>query len=90
VDIERRILARLGGDCTMPFGCLVTDDPTNEGYVLVRAVVLRNNGDSASAMQSIAKKTKNLSEVLENQVIEELRKNGANDILKALGLSTVI
>jgi hypothetical protein len=74
----------------MPFGCLVTDDPKNEGYVLVRAVVLRNNGDSASAMLSIAKKTKNLSEVLENQVIEELRKNGANDILKALGLSTVI
>jgi len=90
VDIERRILARLGGDCTMPFGCLVTDDPKNEGCLLVRAVVLGNNGVSASAMQSVAKTTENLSEDLENRAVEELRKNGANHILKALGLSTVI
>jgi hypothetical protein len=41
-------------------------------------------------MQSVVKTTENLSEDLENRAVEELRKNGANDILKALGLSTVI
>lgn len=90
VDIERRILARLGGDCTMPFGCLVTDDPETEGNFLTRAVVLSNNGNCAIATNSIPKATSNLQEVLENKVIDELRKNGANTILKALGLSFVI
>jgi len=86
VNIERSVLARLGGDCTMPFGCFVTRDVARPGYLLARAVVLSNEGTSATALQSAPLASPNVEKVLEELLIDELRKNGANDLLASLGI----
>lgn len=90
VNIERSVLARLGGDCTMPFGCLVTRDMARPGYLLGRAVVLSNEGASATALQSAPGGSPNVEKVLEELLIDELRKNGANERLANLGIKVRI
>jgi hydroxymethylbilane synthase len=87
VDIERSVLAALGGDCTMPFGCLVTTDDKDPNKLSASAILLSNNGQSATAKVQIPKNSSDLSLQLERRILSELRQNGANDILKALGLS---
>jgi hydroxymethylbilane synthase len=86
VNIERAVLARLGGDCTMPFGCLVTNDKTTPGSLVAKAIVLANNGQSAAAHCTMEAGLPNIETLLENALIDQLRKNGANDILKLLGI----
>ena len=90
VNIERAVLARLGGDCTMPFGCHVSEDPRNPGHLLGRAVVLSANGKAAKACKSIMSRLENPEQSMENALIDELRKNGANEILASLGIAVRI
>ena len=90
VNIERSILARLGGDCTMPFGCLVTNDPRQPDYLLARAVVLSSDGKSAKAVKSMSMGTGDIERSMEEAIIAELRKNGANEILASLGINVRI
>jgi hydroxymethylbilane synthase len=91
VDIERSVLARLGGDCTMPFGCLVTMDSEAQQHLMARAIVLAADGASlARAECKISITTTNLAKVAEDTLIEGLRKNGANDVLASLGLQVRI
>jgi hydroxymethylbilane synthase len=90
VNIERAVLARLGGDCTMPFGCYVSDDPHQPGSLLGRAVVLSTNGDAAIACQSIKASVDHVERQMEDALIHELRKNGANQILASLGIAVRI
>ena len=87
INIERAVLARLGGDCTMPFGCLVTEDKRTPSHLLAQAIVLDSDGVQAKSVTSIAASTFNVEQVLENLIIDELRKNGANDILASLGIT---
>lgn len=86
VDIERNVLAALGGDCTMPFGCLVTNDEHDHTKLSASAILLSNNGQAATAKVQLAKNVPDLSKNLERHLLSELRHNGANDILKSLGL----
>lgn len=90
VDIERQILSRLGGDCTMPFGCLVTTDPLADDQWKGHVIILNKQGLFASALQSVSKSRADFKEALENQLIDELRSNGANKILKDIGLKALI
>ncbi len=90
INIERSVLARLGGDCTMPFGCLVTAHPSDKTLLLAEAVVLASDGSSARAVQSIQATAANIEAELEDLIITELRENGANSILASLGIDVVI
>jgi len=90
VNIERAVLARLGGDCTMPFGCLVSSDEKNSSMLSARAVVLSNEGESVSATKTASKEHPDIERFLEQEIIIELRKNGANDVLAKLGITTRI
>jgi len=90
INIERSVLARLGGDCTMPFGCLVTEHPQDQSLLLAEAVVLANDGRAARAVQTIQITATGLESELEDLIITELRKNGANKILASLGIDVVI
>jgi hydroxymethylbilane synthase len=87
VDVERNVLAALGGDCTMPFGCLVTNDEDDHTKLSASATLLSNNGHAATAKVHLPKSSKDLAASLERHLLSELRRNGGNDILKALGLS---
>lgn len=86
VDVERNVLAALGGDCTMPFGCLVTNDAKDPTKISASAVLLSNNGQAATANVQLAKNSQDLSQNIERRLLSELRNNGANDILKSLDL----
>lgn len=86
INIERRILARLGGDCTMPFGCLVQRDLTNTSIIHARAIVLSNDGNFASAEVSNPIDKDNIERYMEEQILTVLRQNGANKILESLGI----
>lgn len=90
VDVERAVLARLGGDCTMPFGCLVTKDPVTSDHLIARAIVLSNDGRSAKSLCRARKDSPGLAKILEDALINELRKNGANDVLQNLGIEVRI
>ena len=48
--------------------------------------VLANNGQSAAAHCTMEAGLPNIETLLENALIDQLRKNGANDILKLLGI----
>ena len=90
VNIERSVLARLGGDCTMPFGCLVTTDKQHKNHFLARAVVLDSEGNSAKSVKEIRTDSQNIEAALEELIIDELRKNNANGILAKLGIAVRI
>lgn len=47
VEIERGLLARLGGDCTMPFGCHVAPETKGSKTFVGRAVILSRAGNEA-------------------------------------------
>ena len=90
VNIERSVLARLGGDCTMPFGCLITNDKRHTNHLLARAVVLDSDGNSAKSVKEINRDSKNIEFALEELIIDELRRNNANGILARLGIAVRI
>ena len=90
VNIERAVLARLGGDCTMPFGCLVTNDKRTDHQLFARAIVLDSDGKSAKCVREIRKDLPNIDSAFEELIIDELRKNNANDILARLGIAVRI
>ncbi len=50
VNVERTLLARLGGDCNLPFGCHVS--PLGDGRFLGRAAVWNREGEKAAAEHS--------------------------------------
>ncbi len=80
VTIERNLLARLGGDCTMPFGCLVTTD--GKAWT-ARALILTLDGEAAEArlvMPAPAFSTKKFSDELAHRLAE----GGAGKILAKL------
>ena len=55
--------------------------------MIARAIVLANDGCSASAICSMNINTPNVEILLEDALIDELRKNGANNILEKLGIN---
>jgi hydroxymethylbilane synthase len=82
VTIERQLLARLGGDCTMPFGCLVTTD----GKAWTgRAIILSRDGDAAAARLVMPANLFN-TQRFADELGRKLAAAGAGKILKKLSL----
>jgi hydroxymethylbilane synthase len=91
VTIERELLARLGGDCTMPFGCLVeaTPEPTaGPRQLRAHAIILAPDGDAAEAELTLPYVSESAApEKAVAPLHEALMAAGAARILRALGLS---
>jgi hydroxymethylbilane synthase len=103
VAIEREVLALLGGDCTMPFGCLAvlsdsipkeTPESAFEAtkQVKVRAIILDRDGNAAEAVYHSPKRepfdySRAACQKIATQVHQTLLASGGVSILKALGLS---
>lgn len=94
VTIERALLARLGGDCTMPFGCLATLSdkaslgPRGERLLTTNVIILSLDGDAALASLSAPYQAASFShEAYSDALYKSLVAAGAPRILTALGLS---
>lgn len=85
VAVERGLLARLGGDCTMPFGGLVAPDPADPGKLIARVGVYSKEGDAALATERVEAKGFE-PVVLQDLLAAKLKAAGAARILKALGI----
>lgn len=82
VTIERRVLAELGGDCNMPFGCYVYRDAYGWHG---RAAVYDTQGQAAISTCSLADADFS-TDALSNNLRQGLRAAGAAKILRTLGL----
>ena len=86
VTIERSVLARLGGDCTMPFGCLARrkDAATFEAS----AAIYGPNGDIATAYHQapLGDPTSQDTKAFVSEMLRQLRASGAAAVLLALGI----
>lgn len=87
VSIERAVLKALGGDCTMPFGCLVQKDARAEGSTLARVIVLDLEGRSACAMHSLSDHKLGDGSGLVSILLEKLKADGVNKILETLKIT---
>lgn len=90
ISIERLVLQALGGDCTMPFGCLVQPDPRHEGFWHGRVVVLDMQGNSSAASHSMMERMIGDGQSFATKLLDGLRASGVNDVLKRLGIARVI
>lgn len=82
VTIERDLLARLGGDCTMPFGCLVTKDGSAWN---ARAIILASDGDAAETRLTTPASAFE-AKTFADELAQRLAEAGAGRILAKLKL----
>lgn len=88
VNIEREILARLGGDCTLPFGCYVRGDRGAIPQLIAHAAVFSSRSEMAEAKHSqpypdaASFDSKAFTDTLMNKLIE----GGVAKALTQLGL----
>ena len=87
IDVERRVLARLGGDCTMPFGCLVRHGSPNPDQVEARAIVLDMQGGAATAVVEMKRDLVGDGTPLVNALLEGLRATNVNQVLEKLNIT---
>ncbi|MCX6126999.1 MAG: hydroxymethylbilane synthase [Proteobacteria bacterium] len=87
VSIERSVLRTLGGDCTMPFGCLVQEDGRQPGNLLGRAVVLDLEGASACAIHTMPRSEIQDGLEMSRALLAKLESAGVRDVLKRLKIS---
>jgi hydroxymethylbilane synthase len=88
ITIERMVLEALGGDCTMPFGCLVTTDPRDTTHLLGRAVILDMKGNKAATSGSILLSDGNNERLLAQILLSGLKAAGAERILNQLSIQS--
>lgn len=82
VRIERGVLKKLGGDCTMPCGIHAQ---VKNNKVSVDAIVLDSKGNCAEYSQDFDLNSKNCEEIC-NLMIEGLSQNGLAAVFENLGL----
>lgn len=82
VNTERLVLAGLGGDCHLPFGCYVRPDRPRGGWQIHAGVFGPDGHQALSALHLSATS----AEALAQSVSEDLRRHGAGQVLKALNL----
>lgn len=89
VELERLLLKRLGGDCTLPFGCHFSWEPRDGGSdVLVgRSVILATDGTCARSEISLPKEYPLSKEDIVNHMMKKLFDDGAPAILDKLNLT---
>ncbi len=89
VTIERSVLKALGGDCTMPFGCLVETDPRNKELLKGSVIVMTADGQMVKSFKTMKRSELSLEgRELTAELVKDLKANGANKILEQLGIST--
>ena len=86
VELERAILSKLGGSCTMPLGCHVTKASTADDQASARVILLNGQGDGAEALATAPLLEGAHVSPLLNEVLAQLRQAGAAQILSDLGL----
>ena len=86
IDVERRVLATLGGDCTMPFGCLVQDDRESGDGVTARAIVLDMQGKAATAVVRLKREAVGDGTSLVTELLDGLRATNVNQVLATLDI----
>ena len=88
VDLERQILAKLGGDCTMPFGCHFAYEPREGGSeVLVgRAVIAAQDGSTARSELYLPTEYRISSEKIVFETLKKLKDDGGPAIMDKLNL----
>ncbi|SME94224.1 hydroxymethylbilane synthase [Pseudobacteriovorax antillogorgiicola] len=80
--LERKILERLGGDCTMPFGAHIS---SMMNATVVRSLVLDYKGNEARSYQTYDKNILDLNgEMIVDEAVAGLTKMGLEPILKAI------
>ena len=84
VETERRVLALLGGDCTMPVGVYMMPDSC--GGFVISAVVLGGKGRRARAELRVSAKERPEPGALAARVIELLAADQLGDVMADLGL----
>lgn len=82
VTVERNVLSRLGGDCTMPFGCHVT--VSGAGEASASAIILNRAGQAAEA--TCQGKSAAGPGILSEAIFRSLLQNGAEAILRDLDI----
>jgi hydroxymethylbilane synthase len=88
--MERLILEKLGGDCTMPFGAFFFPD-LKKGETVARALVLDYEGQEARYEHTFPGLPQNLDQVAATQtMLEGLKKVGVTDILHTLKIKAPI
>jgi len=86
--IERELLARLGGDCTMPLGCHVEPVGDGAGRMLVaHAVILAADGEAAKARYAAPLDAGFDRARYLDELTQVLARAGAGKILARLGLA---
>jgi len=83
VMVERGVLASLGGDCTMPFACIV--EPLN-GAISGHAAVYGKDGVVAETLHKTPSLHNNI-ENFSNTLVQGLLSAGAEKVLWSLGIS---
>ena len=82
VEIERKTLLALGGDCTMPIGCFVFEE---NGSIKAHCKVLDYEGDAAETRLTLTDGFDDLDkEKAVSKILEGLDKDGLQNILEAL------
>jgi len=86
VTIERTVLARLGGDCTMPLGCHVYQSADHPGRLIATVALLSKDGRAARATSETLLGSGFSAEIFVEQILAALKKNGGPEILRGLGI----
>lgn len=82
--LERKVLERLGGDCTMPFGAFVHFDQGSQ-KTRAAAVVLDYEGEEVRIAHSFAESPENLDiELCAQIILRALESAGVAEILKRI------
>ena len=85
---RKKIIAELGGDCTMPFGChFAFEQRDGSTEVLVgRAVILAEDGSCARAELTIPSEYKLTDDKIVSEMMDRLKKDGGPTIMSKLKL----
>ncbi len=86
IEVERGLLARLGGDCNLPFGCLVARDAKDRETMVGRAAVWNPKGEKAEFVVKMSVASFAPQAMLD-QLAAGLKHNGVARILADLGLT---
>lgn len=82
VTVERQVLARLGGDCTMPFACSLVP---GSHETLGQAAVYGKDGSMAETRFSQSNQAHQIDQFAD-ELFNGLIKNGARTVLASIGL----
>lgn len=79
-DIERRVVAAFGGDCTLPLAAWARPDGDGIGRMRLTAVLATPDGQLAARAEAVG-----VPEEVAAACVDAMRENGAEEVLARLG-----